>query len=448
MGRLFEIFRSAAVISGNNLVTTAINYLIFLAVIASLGAHEFGIYALAMSAMSFATFFLDFGMSKVVVSDVSKEMNSGNMKRAAALFKGYAYFQIALAAFIAILAFSASGWIAEYLQKDLVNVIRLLSALIFTAGVKIVYQTSFEIVADFRKWAAYQFIDAASKLLLLIVGFWAFGPVIEVALATMILSDVFTIILRLWGMPENIRNMMSMKGNDWGPLAEMIRSHGKWAFMLSQIKNIESNAPIWIVEHALGVNWAGVYFALTKLQSILARLFEPLDTIFYPLVTKLGNISDSRKAIVRATKYIIYLAIPSVAAMWALADLILKTVPESLVQENAWAFRVFSLSIFLVILNIPYKPLIFNMKQQKSLAMNSAVVLVLGVATGYWLTALSGIIGMAISRLVVSTIDVGLKIMIVKRMAPEFTVSAILLPDKADFDLFRKLVKKALAITF
>lgn len=445
MGNLREIFKSMGLIAGNNLLITAINYAIFAVIISSITTYDLGIYGLAVSGLSLATFFIDMGLSKVIVSDVSKDLSEKNVKRAAGLFKGYAYTQILVATILFIIVFFSSGLIADFFKKNISAIIQLVSILIFTSGIKLLYQTSFETVADFKKVVAFQTVDSVSKLVLLLVLFSFVGKSVELIFLAMILSDIFTIAARATKIPEEIKALLREKNTDKSLIIQTLKGHGKWALLNSQIKNVEANVPIWIVEHVLGVKWAGVYFAITKFYSILAKFFEPLDTVFYPLVAKLGGLKNSETIIIRATKYVFYFSIPFILFMVLFgADLAMKIIPDKNIQEGANALKIFTLIIFIIILNMPYKPIIFNLKQQKDMSIALISVLIISIISGYYLTIYFHIIGIAISRLISALIDSLLKILIIKKSIKKFSITNLLLPDKADFDLLNKLFYKIL----
>jgi O-antigen/teichoic acid export membrane protein len=339
--------------------------------------------------------------------------------------------------------FFSSGLIADFFKKNISSIIQLVSILIFTSGIKLVYQTSFETVADFKKLVFFQIIDSISKLFLLAVLFFFVGKSVELIFLAMILSDIFTIFARATKIPSEIKTLLKERNTDKSLIIQTLKSHGKWALLNSQIKNLEANIPIWIVEHVLGVKWAGVYFAITKFYSILAKFFEPLDTIFYPLVAKLGGLKNSKNIIIRATKYVFYFSIPLIIFIILFGvDWFLKTIPDKNIQENANALKIFILIIFTIILNTPYKPIIFNLKQQKALTGASILVLIISVLTGYFLTMKLHIIGIAISRLISAVIDLFSKIVIIKKSIKTFSIVEVLLPDKVDFDLLKKIFYK------
>jgi len=54
--------------------------------------------------------------------------------------------------------------ISNYLGKDITLLIRMISILIMTAGARNIITTTFEIVADFGKYAWFRTADALSKL--------------------------------------------------------------------------------------------------------------------------------------------------------------------------------------------------------------------------------------------------------------------------------------------
>src|SRR3989344_4841201 len=110
MGGLREIFRYAAIVSGNNILTSVVNFVAFLVTIKALGTYGFGLYTLAMSVLSFAIIFLDLGLGKVIVSDVAKDLSEGRKGEASGLFRGYILVQALLTAaiFVSLVFFTGN----------------------------------------------------------------------------------------------------------------------------------------------------------------------------------------------------------------------------------------------------------------------------------------------------------------------------------------------------
>lgn len=443
MGELRKVFADTIIISSNNMLVSGINFITFLVLINALGTFGFGLYTLALSVLSFATFFVEGGLNKVIVSDSAKLISKNGEGSARRLFSTYAIFLLAAAFSIAGVVFAFSQPIAQYFNADIAHLIRLVCALIFLSAVKNIYSASFEIFSEFGKVALLRFFDAASKLALAFIAVTFFEASVANILASIIVSEILLVIFYLFFLRPRLGELLSLEklGNweNW-EIFGVLRAHGKWGILLAQARSLESNAIFWIIEYIMGVSAVGIFSALLKIQTIMIRLFEPLETIFYPLVSRFGN-RDSGKIIFRAAKYTLYFSAPIVLGLIVFAEPFLGAFlgPEFAVHANS--FRALMLVVFLVIINTPMKPLFFGIKSQKDLFLISMALLMVSVSTGIGFTLYAGLMGMSINRVLVPIVDLYLKARSL-RSKNEFDIDlrGLLWPDKEDIAVLKKII--------
>jgi len=436
---LREIFRDATMISGSNIATSVLNFFAFLIMINVLGAYGFGLLSLSLSILAIATIFLDLGLGKLVVSDAAKDLNEGKKGTAVKLFNGYLLLQCAVMLIIVIVSILGAEIIANHFQKDITLIIRLVSALIVLGAVKNIYSTEIQITSNFKRYSEFLFYEAVLK-----IGFIAaavyFLPSVEGMLIAMFASELLT-LCAFWTTTPHPLAAFSGIGSAKDSIFEMLSKHGKWSVLFSQLRNIESNISLWIVGFFLGVSAVGIYSALLKIQVIAIRIFEPLETIFYPLVSKLGKLEDSRKIIFRATKYILYLSIPGILVLMVFCEFAIATILGQDFVPYANVLRVLLLTVFIFILNIPLKPFLYNLKAQKELTFLSIIVLASTLIIGSALTFYFGLIGIALNHLITPLIDLLLKRNAMIRITnTKYSLFELFVLDKNDFDLLKKIL--------
>ncbi|HZX20320.1 MAG TPA: oligosaccharide flippase family protein [archaeon] len=438
---LREILNNAAIVSGTNIFTSGLNFIFFLVCLNALGVSDFGVFSLALSVLSFETLFLDLGLGKVIVSDVSKEISEKRDSDAAGIFQGYLWFQTGMIIFAFLTLFFGAEIISSYLAKDVAGILKLVSILVVSAGIKNFFLVSFEIVSDFKRYSSLLFLEALTKLIFVVGTINYLGASVENVLFVLIASDVIVIALRLSAIPKLSKELLFMKNVKKILFVNAVRKHGKWAMWFSQVRNLESNLPIWIVTTFLGVTAAGVYSALVKVQVLVIRIFEPLETVFFPTVNKLGKFEDSRKVIMRATKYILYTSIPLVIVLMIFPEFFLGMVLGQNFVEYGNAFRILLFTVFIFILNIPMKPFFYSLKEQKSLAFVSFLILASTAILGSLLTISFGIIGIALNHVIGPLIDVFVKNRQINKITGiKYNILQSILPDKDDISLFKKII--------
>jgi len=439
MGNLRKIFEDTALLSTGNIAVSGINFVTFLVMWNALGSFGFGMYTLALSVLSFATFFLDAGFSKVIVSDVSKEISKKNDSKAAGLFQGYTLGVMLITTIGALITFGFSGLIAEYLKNDITGLIRLIAGLIFLNGLKNIILTSFEITSKFKKYTFFKFFEATIKLILIFGILTYIGTSVENALLAIFVADFFLILLFIFQIPKKIIELIKTKNAEKKLFITMVKKHGKWAALLSQTRSFESNILFWIVEFFLGVNAVGIFAGLIKIQTLIIRLFEPLETIFYPAISKFGEIKNSTTIIFKATKFTFYLSIPLILILMIFPEPIITFIlgKELLIYKDV--FRIMLLTVFVVILNTPMKPIFFNLKEQKTLAIISVIYLSITLVTAPLFITTMGLIGAATSRVLSPLADLTMKIFSLKKKKKEIcSIKELVLLNKEDIRLIKK----------
>ena len=87
------------------------------------------------------------------------------------------------------------------------------------------------------------------------------------------------------------------------------------------------------------------------------------------------------------------------------------------------------------------KPLFFNLKAQKSLTLISGVILASTFIVGSALTMQFGIVGIALNHVFTPVLEVLLKSRMIKKIGKvKYSIKELIIPDKADIDLFRKII--------
>ncbi|HIH09586.1 MAG TPA: oligosaccharide flippase family protein [Candidatus Diapherotrites archaeon] len=441
-----EIFGNATLISGGNIAASALNFITFLITLNALGTHGFGVYSLVLSVLAVATLFLDMGVGKLVVADVAKDINERKGDDAGALFGGYILLQVVLGIILVACLFFGSGSVAAYFGPDIEIYIRLIAMLVIAGAARNILLTAFQVVSDFSSYAKFLFAEALAKLALTAIAAYSLANVEGMLLATAIGSIIS--LAAFWGhIPARLK-----KAGLFGPqtrksLAVMFTKHGKWSIISSQARNLESNIPPWIVGYFLGVNAVGIYSALLKIQVTAIRLFEPLETVFYPMVSRLGSPEDSRRQIIRATKYILYSSIPVVAGVVLFAEPIIRTVLGEEVVPYANVLRILMFTLLIFIANIPMKPFFYNLKAQKQLTIVSAIILVSTLFAGSALASYLGLMGIALNHLISPAIDLALKRRYMAQITgARYPIAEFVLLDRQDAELFRRFAADPLRI--
>ncbi|MBI2138453.1 oligosaccharide flippase family protein [Candidatus Woesearchaeota archaeon] len=436
---LKEIFKSSALITLSNIFSAGINLVTFLMLLSGLGIYGFGLYTLSMTVISFFVLLIDQGIGTVMVSDVSKEINENNREKAAGLMKGYVALQLLAGIIIGASCIIFSQQISGYFQKNLSGIILPIGLLIIVGGLRNIYTTSFQMSSEFKSYALSFVVEALLRLTAIYAGFMFLGAKTEIVLMSIVVADMLMLALFWFRIPLQVKQLVFSAHGKLSDFTEMIKKHGKWVIVFSQARNFESNIIFWIVEYFLGVKAVGIYAALWKFLIIIRWLFEPLETIFYPLVSKLGKKSDSTNVIFRATKYMLFASVPIVLFFMLFSETAINLVLGSEFVPYAGSFRILLLAMFAFVLNIPMKPLFFGLKQQKILAFTSILLLVVSLVSGSLLVIYFGLFGLCLSRVLSFSFDVLAKWHFLQKVrGKSINAASLVIPNRYDYELLER----------
>ncbi|MEM4630439.1 MAG: oligosaccharide flippase family protein, partial [Candidatus Diapherotrites archaeon] len=304
MGIIRETLKETALVSANNTIAFFLGFLTTIITINLLGAKQFGILALSMSILSIITLILDMGLSKLVVSEAARPKNENK-----GLLLGYGIIQTIISITIGTIIIIFSKSISELLSYEIQQILILIGALVVLSGIKNTIITTLQTETKFSTYGKLLLLESLFRLILITIFLNFLTKKTEYVLLAYLITEFIIAILFLKSITIK-KTTFKEELKEVKNLLTIIKQHGKWSFAISLLRSIESNLPIWIIQTFLGTTAVGIYSALLKIQTTAIRLFEPLETILYPTISKISQTKDYEKMIYRTTKYILYLSLP------------------------------------------------------------------------------------------------------------------------------------------
>ncbi|MEM4257315.1 MAG: oligosaccharide flippase family protein, partial [Candidatus Diapherotrites archaeon] len=319
-------------------------------------------------------------------------------------------------------------------------------ALVVLSGIKNTIITTLQTETKFSTYGKLLLLESLFRLILITIFLNFLTKKIEYVLLAYLITEFIIAILFLKSITIK-KTTFKEELKEVKNLLTIIKQHGKWSFAISLLRSIESNLPIWIIQTFLGTTAVGIYSALLKIQTTAIRLFEPLETILYPTISKISQTKDYEKMIYRTTKYILYLSLPITLVFIIFSEQIIDFTIGKEFTPYSNIFRIIILAIPLFIINIPQKPFLFTMKAQKQLAIIALILLIFTITFGTTMTIYFGLIGIAISEIVKLSIDLILKIKIIKKLTTnQNSLKSLFMPDKTDKEILSELLHKKIKI--
>ncbi|MEM4391135.1 MAG: oligosaccharide flippase family protein [Candidatus Diapherotrites archaeon] len=436
MGIIRETLKETALVSANNTIAFFLGFLTTIITINLLGAKQFGILALSMSILSIITLILDMGLSKLVVSEAARPKNENK-----GLLLGYGIIQTIISITIGTIIIIFSKSISELLSYEIQQILILIGALVVLSGIKNTIITTLQTETKFSTYGKLLLLESLFRLILITIFLNFLTKKTEYVLLAYLITEFIIAILFLKSITIK-KTTFKEELKEVKNLLTIIKQHGKWSFVISLLRSIESNLPIWIIQTFLGTTAVGIYSALLKIQTTAIRLFEPLETILYPTISKISQTKDYEKMIYRTTKYILYLSLPITLVFIIFSEQIIDFTIGKEFTPYSNIFRIIILAIPLFIINIPQKPFLFTMKAQKQLAIIALILLIFTITFGTTMTIYFGLIGIAISEIVKLILELTEKNILISKISQKrIKLEDIITPDYNDKEILRKILK-------
>ncbi len=429
MGLLRQIIKDTAIISTSNTASFFLGFFTFIITAKELGPYQFGIFSLAISILSIITIAIDLGIGKLVVSESAKPEKIGKN-----ILGAYALTQIMITSILGFLIIIFSSNIAVAVGKEIQSLLILLGVLTFLAGVKNIIITALQSENRFKDYGKFIFFDSLIRFFSVLFFVYYFEKKAEYVLLGYVVTEVIVLMLYKKSIPKNTEL------EHLNPLFTILKQQGKWVFVTSIIRSIETNLSLWIIQTVIGTTATGAYAAILRIQTSMLRIFEPLETILYPLVSRVYKNENSEKIIYRATKYLFYLSLPITAFYFIFPEFVISVTIGQEFTNNADLLRLLILILPLFIINSPQKPFLFTMRAQKELTVIALTLLVFTSFFGTIAVLYLGLFGIALSEIIKAIIDFTLKSTALRKYSErKFNLKDLTLPDKTDLDLLKKI---------
>jgi O-antigen/teichoic acid export membrane protein len=294
----------------------------------------------------------------------------------------------------------------------------------------------------YRRTAALTLTRSLARLALLAsLPLWSGSArLIGVAL-TYPLMETLTLLVSLW-MARPIWRELQTAATGRADLRALMRRQGVWVMLAIPVKRVSDELPTWLLKSLAGDVAVGLYGAAHKAMNMAYSIFAPLETILFPLVSELV-VQDSERIrlMLRQTqKYTVWLSLAMILACVPLAPWLVLFIGGSQYAPTVPVLQWSLLYLMPLAFMQSQRPMFYALSEQRWMLFTHLLGVAL-YAPLLWIGIRStGPIGAAQAMVFYGILLAAIRLVVLRRLAPELWVSPLEVfgIDQFDRELFRR----------
>ncbi len=412
-----------------------------------LSPAEFGLWKVAMAIAGVASSWFMAIHPAVTAEMIRAEVDHGVERHGLILWKGYWRLTLVLTLLASVLAVFMGAMISRWFGLTDVRLFYLAMGLMFLWVVKVHAQIWSKVLYQFRPMLWSQIIEGVSYLGLL----WVFLYGMRAGALGLGIANLVSVMLGLccsgWLILKGWRHCPATSiQQDLVQLTNLLRQHGKWAFVLKLLKDNIDAFRIWFIQWMIGPYAVGLYsFA----QSILVQFLTILniETAFVATITRVVDVRDRFLALMGQA---VRLSTVVYTAIFVTACIAVPLAVPLLFPAYVPGITVFLTIAPYIILNGMYAILsnVFHiLRWQKKLCLiylGRVVLFAIMIVTIGWKRPL---VVASLEFVVGASLQVVLMMLILRRAyALEGAMGPLFLPARTDLPLLRERTARAWSV--
>lgn len=416
-----KVAEGTAYFSSGTILLKLISLATVFVILRQLSLYEYGLFELALTAVSIVGIFQLPGLADSVTADMARLRSNGAPGDAKRIFINFYKVQTALSLVAALILYIGSSIIAKYYKGDISVLLKLLSLSMFILPFRSAVQILLAVELKYLYQSAYAILEELSKLLLIMVFFYRYEMGVEAIPLSMIFSQLITICI-FFTVARRISVSYGHASPITGSWRQIFKYHGIWNVGTTYVSNYGQALRVAFVRLFLGTEAVAIYSVAQGLYGHTVSLI-PVAKVIAPLIPQYVNDPTLIGRIVtKAVKYqlAMYAVLGAVAAV-AFPPLLVIIFPK-----YTGAMMLYQLMLFSLIPNSAasiLSSLYIAYRAQRSLFVATVVkcvfILIMAPLSLYFF----GIRGMAIELFVVTALFTGERYRKISNMVPELRLN-------------------------
>jgi O-antigen/teichoic acid export membrane protein len=276
-----------------NMLAAGIGFVTMLIIARSLTVAEYGLFNVAVSALTLAAQLSSLGTHTATTTFASRHAGEGDHKAAGEVFRVSLYVVTVSGALIAAVFFLSSGFIAESVFGDgrlsLMLKFSAVGALIGTIAYYL--RTVFNALARYRESVGQQVVIDVVKLAAVAFFVWLVGSNAAFAVAAFAFAPAAGVVYGFKKLSKNIFIGPRASGRTLKRLVD----YSKWTFASNVLILLSPHVGIFMLTRMMGSEAAGVYGLALNLTYVFPILVYSLHSVLMPEVSRFNSTEQFDK---------------------------------------------------------------------------------------------------------------------------------------------------------
>jgi len=348
--------------------------LIFTIILARMLLPEmFGVYALALSIVTLALTFTDWGMENTFLRYLAESLGKNNKEKSRSLTRYFFRIRLTLV-FIVVLFMSI---FAKYLSYNVYKQPLLFYPILFSCLFIIAesFRTLFVVFFVARKdMKSILFFDISSQILKILFSVFAILAlsdkiIISGIFLAFFISSLITLILEYFILLKKDKSLLC--GNKGVFDKSKINSYWKFMALATVFLSIFGSIDILMLGRAVSSEYLGYYRASLSLVVSIASLFS-LSTIFLPIFTQISGKRFNR-GFQKTLRYILMISIPATVGVIFISNYLIKAFyGDAYLTGTSAVYFLSSLIITSPIIGL--YSIVLQSKEKSKIVSNSIII--------------------------------------------------------------------------
>ncbi len=393
-------------------------------ILRSLSVYEYGLSQLVLSVVSTAGIFLLPGLSSAIVADLAVERARGNIAEMKGLFLQYVFFNVLLGTLLWAGLFFCAPFVAHAVGNlSITYFLRIVSFGFLIGPLRTAAVTLATLNLRFKDESFYGVVEEITKFGFLLLFFFSFHRTIDGLLLATVLSQFAAFVLYIPRTLSAYKEQRGVTAEGGHRFWTMLRAHRKWSVATSYINQLVQTAQLWIIRFMLGTEAVGLYSLASGIYSQVSS-FLPLSDVLTPIVPRYVDKPKEMTRLVRtAAKAQFVLSLGLIVCTYIGTPVLMQLFPKYVPATPLLLIMVFALLPSAII--TVYTPVFNALKKQFSYFFSIVFKFVCTILILPLSISLFGIIGVAVSALIVVSLNLIERTIRIRRYLPTFILTPL-----------------------
>jgi O-antigen/teichoic acid export membrane protein len=441
-----KIAKGTAIFSSSTIALTTLQFLTSVLVIRALGQLDYGRLALALSAYSIGTIFLDLGLGAVISSEIARSRGKKSFDQVKRFLLRYSQMQALGGLFLLTCFIVVSFWLRQTHGSLGSSLILIVGIYLFLSGIQNLFKTTFYGYTLYHYMVLFELAFASSRLFSVLIFVTALEGGLLGAILTYPVSLGIAIIILVPFWWKVVSPLRGIEPSAEPVFRRVLGVQGPFVILMIPLKKIKDQSPVWIIQTLLGTEMVSIYAVAKTGYALFYSLLNSLETTLLPLTSERISVDweTTKNMLNKAVKYAFWASLALVAGGLLFAPLFYQFSFSAKYLQSVPVFQVRLLTLCIYGFFLIQRPLLYALQAQKQLFFSYLLSTMLFLPILWLLVSIFGVIGASIALIANAIIVLSLRYYSIQKLRPDFRIDLrdLFGVDKLDRRLFSRIRRK------